>query len=368
MALQGPGDARAAVLTIGGEGSRDASCSLPVMLRRSGRLHHPLPSRGAAGARRPGRVVLVGLALGMLAYILGGHRAATFVPASPWHSEVAIGHAASARVGERGRPQPRDVAQAAGGIQMMLGIPKVAYRIPGAQNAEWVDIYNRLYRERIVFIGKAIDDQLANQIIGVLLYLDSEDSSKPIYLYINSPGGDVLAGLAIYDTMRHIKSPVVTINVGLAASMASFLLAAGEKGTRMALPHSRVMVHQAMGGAQGQAEDIKVEAQRILKIQESLVESYASLTGRGTDEVREDLQRDRFMSAAEAVEYGIVDKVIQLKDLPEIAKEQVSDAAEDATAQANAVPTEEQDAPVETPPEIPEKKPDDDDEEDTKAV
>ncbi|CAM9303863.1 unnamed protein product, partial [Hapterophycus canaliculatus] len=135
---------------------------------------------------------------------------------------------------------------------------KVAYRVPGAPTADWVDIYNRLYRERIIFLGQEIDDELANQIIGVLLYLDSEDSTKPIYLYVNCPGGSVIAGLALYDTMQHIRSEVVTINVGLAASMASFILAAGSKGKRMALPHSRVMIHQPMGGAQGQAEDIKV--------------------------------------------------------------------------------------------------------------
>lgn len=197
---------------------------------------------------------------------------------------------------------------------MPLGVPKVAYRIPGAPNAEWVDIYNRLYRERIIFLGKEIDDRLANEIIGVLLYLDSEDSKKPIYLYINSAGGSVIAGLSIYDTMQHIKSPVITINVGLAASMASFLLAAGEKGKRMALPHSRVMIHQAMGGAQGQAEDIKVEAQQILQIHENIVRMYSRMSGKDEEIVRKDLMRDNFMSAEEAKEYGIIDQVIKLSD------------------------------------------------------
>jgi len=182
-----------------------------------------------------------------------------------------------------------------------------------------VDIYNRLYRERIIFLGKEIDDRLANEIIGVLLYLDSEDSNKPIYLYINSMGGSVLAGMAIYDTMQHIKSPVVTINVGLAASMASFLLASGEKGKRIALPHSRVMIHQAMGGAQGQAEDIKVEAQQILQIHENIVRMYARATGQTPETIRKDLMRDNFMSAEEAKAYGLIDQVIQLQgaqDLP----------------------------------------------------
>eukprot|EP00927_Polykrikos_kofoidii_P072628 TRINITY_DN68729_c0_g1_i1.p1 TRINITY_DN68729_c0_g1~~TRINITY_DN68729_c0_g1_i1.p1 ORF type:complete len:349 (-),score=54.22 TRINITY_DN68729_c0_g1_i1:114-1160(-) len=198
---------------------------------------------------------------------------------------------------------------------MPLGIPKVAYRIPGAPNAEWVDIYNRLYRERIIFVGKEIDDRLANEIIGVLLYLDSEDNSKPIYLYINSAGGSVIAGLSIYDTMQQIKAPVITINVGLAGSMASFLLASGEKGKRLALPNSRVMIHQALGGAQGQGEDIKVETAQILRIQANLVRMYARMTGKPIDVITQDLQRDLFMSAEEAQTYGIIDQVIKLQDL-----------------------------------------------------
>ena len=146
-----------------------------------------------------------------------------------------------------------------------LSFLQVAYRVPGAQYADWVDLYNRLYRERILFAGAQIDDQLANSMIGVMLYLDSEDNNKPIYMYINSPGGSVTAGFAMFDTMRHIKSEVSTINVGLAASMGSFLLVGGAKGKRLMLPHARTMIHQpAAGGIQGQAEDIKVEAQQIL--------------------------------------------------------------------------------------------------------
>merc|ERR1711937_630398 len=149
------------------------------------------------------------------------------------------------------------VASGAASVKMMpIGVPKVAYRVPGSQQADWVDIYNRLYRERIIFLGSEIDDELANQVIGVMLYLDSEDSSKPIYLYINSPGGSVTAGLAIYDTMKYVKSDLVTICVGLAASMGAFLLSAGTKSKRLALPHSRIMIHQPLGGtAQRQASD-----------------------------------------------------------------------------------------------------------------
>ena len=165
---------------------------------------------------------------------------------------------------------------------------------PAAQ----VDLYNRLYRERILFLGQEINDEIANQIIGVMLYLDSEDNTKPISLYINSPGGSVTSGFAMFDTMRHIKSEVSTINVGLAASMGSFLLMGGTKGKRLALPHSRTMIHQPSGGAQGQASDIKVEAEQILSIRER-------------EKVRMDIDRDNFMSAEETLKYGLIDRVIQ---------------------------------------------------------
>jgi len=198
-------------------------------------------------------------------------------------------------------------------IKMMpIGVPKVAYRVPGSQQAEWVDIYNRLYRERIVFLGSEIDDELANQIIGVMLYLDSEDSDKPIYLYINCPGGSVISGLAIYDAMQHIKSEVITINLGLAASMASFILAAGSKGKRLALPSSRTMIHQPMGGAQGQAEDIKVEAAQIMRIRDNLVKMYSMMTGQTQEQIIVDLDRDNFLSAQEAADYGLIDRVLEV--------------------------------------------------------
>jgi ATP-dependent Clp endopeptidase proteolytic subunit ClpP len=197
-------------------------------------------------------------------------------------------------------------------VMMPIGVPKVAYRVPGAPSADWVDIYNRLYRERIIFLGQEIDDELANQIIGVMLYLDSEDSTKPIYLYINCPGGSVIAGLAIFDTMNHIKSRVVTINVGLSASMASFLLCGGTKRSLLALPNSRVMNHQPMGGTQGKAEDLKVEASQIVRIKENLVNLYSMMTGQTTDQIIRDLDRDNFMSARKAGAYGIIDKIIDM--------------------------------------------------------
>lgn len=197
---------------------------------------------------------------------------------------------------------------------MPIGVPKVAYKMPGSRGGEWVDIYNRLTRERIIFMGAEIDDELANQIIGVLLYLDNENPNQPIYLYINSPGGSVISGLAIYDTIQHIKSEVVTVNLGIAASMASFLLCAGSRGRRFALPHSRVMIHQPMGGAQGQAEDIRVEASQIMRIRNNIVKLYSMMTGQTVDQVILDLDRDNFLSAEDALKYGLIDEIVQPND------------------------------------------------------
>lgn len=177
-----------------------------------------------------------------------------------------------------------------------------------------------MYRERIVFLGQEIDDELANQIIGVMLYLDQEDNTKPIYLYINCPGGSVIAGMALYDCMHHIASEVITINVGLAASMASFILAGGSKGKRLALPSSRIMIHQPMGGAQGQAEDIKVEAAQIMRIRDNIVKMYSMMSGQTQEQITKDLDRDNFMSSHEALEYGLIDRVI---DLPREADTQL---------------------------------------------
>jgi len=194
---------------------------------------------------------------------------------------------------------------------MPIGYPRVPYRMPGGQYTDWINIYDRLYRERIIFLGEEIDDQLANQVIAIMLYLDSEDPGKDIYLYINTPGGMITSGMAIFDTMQHIKSEVVTICVGLAASMGSFLLTAGTKGKRLALPHSRIMIHQPSGGARGQATDIEIEAREILRIRHQLNNIYADRTGQPLSRIEKDMDRDFFMSADEAKEYGLIDRVIE---------------------------------------------------------
>ena len=172
------------------------------------------------------------------------------------------------------------------------------------------DIYSRLLRERIVFLGQQVDSDLANLIVAQMLFLEAEDPEKDIYLYINSPGGSVMAGLGIFDTMNHIRPEVCTICVGLAASMGAFLLSAGAKGKRMSLPHSRIMIHQPSGGAQGQATDIEIQAKEILYHKRMLNERLADHTGQPIDRIEQDTERDFFMSAVEAKEYGLIDQVI----------------------------------------------------------
>ncbi len=194
---------------------------------------------------------------------------------------------------------------------MPIGTPSVPYRLPGSQMERWVDIYTRLGVERILFLGSEVNDGIANSLVAQMLYLDSEDSSKPIYLYINSPGGSVTAGLAIYDTIQYVKSEVVTICVGLAASMGAFLLAAGTKGKRVALPHSRIMIHQPLGGtSRRQASDIEIEAREILRMKEMLNRSLADMSGQSFDKIEKDTDRDYFLSAEEAKDYGLIDRVI----------------------------------------------------------
>jgi len=173
------------------------------------------------------------------------------------------------------------------------------------------DIYSRLLKERIIFLGSAIDDNVANTIIAQLLFLESEDAKKDIKLYINSPGGSVTAGLAIYDTMQYIKPDVATICIGIAASMGAVLLASGEKNKRFALPNSEVMMHQVMGGTEGQASDIKIRAEHILKTKDRLNSILASHTKQPIDKIEKDTDRDFFMSAEEAKKYGVIDKIIK---------------------------------------------------------
>ncbi len=195
---------------------------------------------------------------------------------------------------------------------MPIGTPSVPYRLPGSTYEQWIGIYERLFRERIIFLTEEVDDGIANAIVAYMLYLDSEDATKPIYLYINSPGGSVTAGMAIYDTMQYIKSEVVTICVGLAASMGAFLLNAGSKGKRLALPHSRIMIHQPSGGVgRSQATDIEIEAARIVKVREDLNALMAVHSGQSIEKIEKDSDRDFFMSAAEAKEYGLIDRVIE---------------------------------------------------------
>ena len=173
------------------------------------------------------------------------------------------------------------------------------------------DIYSRLLKDRIIFIGDAIDDHIASLVIAQMLFLEAEDPDKDIYLYLNSPGGIVTSGLAIYDTMQYVKPDVATICLGQAASMASLLLAAGAQGKRSALPNSRIMIHQPMGGFQGQASDIAIHAKEILKIKEKLNEIYTIHTKQPSEKIEKDVDRDYFMDAQEAVEYGLIDKVIR---------------------------------------------------------
>ena len=172
------------------------------------------------------------------------------------------------------------------------------------------DIFSRLLRERIIFLGSQVDDTSANLIMSQLLFLEAEDPEKDIYLYINSPGGSVYAGMAILDTMNHVRPDVCTICMGLAASMGAFLLAAGAKGKRMSLPNARIMIHQPLGGAQGQAVDIEIQAREILYIKRSLNEMLAENTGKPLEQIEQDTERDFFMSPAEAQQYGLIDQVL----------------------------------------------------------
>jgi len=193
-------------------------------------------------------------------------------------------------------------------IQSNFLIPTVIEKTNYGERA--YDIYSRLLKDRIIFLGSAIDDNVANAIIAQLLFLDNQSPEKDIKLYINSPGGSVTAGMAIYDTMQFIKSDVSTICVGMAASMAAVLLASGAKGKRLALPNCEIMIHQVMGGMEGQASDIKIRAERILRIKDKLNKILANHTGKKISAIEIDTDRDNFMSADEAKKYGLIDQVI----------------------------------------------------------
>jgi ATP-dependent Clp protease protease subunit len=173
------------------------------------------------------------------------------------------------------------------------------------------DIYSRLLKERIVFLGTSIDDNVANIIIAQLLFLESEDPTQDIYLYINSPGGYITSGLAIYDTMQYVKAPIVTMCIGQAASMGAVLLSGGTQGKRYALPHSRILIHQPLGGAQGQATDIDIQAREILRMREEINRIFTKHTGQPIEKIAADTERDFFMTAEQAVNYGIIDKIVE---------------------------------------------------------
>lgn len=190
---------------------------------------------------------------------------------------------------------------------MPLGVPKIPFTLPGSAGAQWVDIYNRLYRERFLFLCQPLDDELANQLIGIMVYLNAEDKSKGIYIYINSPGGSVTCGVGVYDIMNYIQPEVTTICVGTAASMASFILAGGVE--RLAFPHSRIMIHQPEGGSDGQATSVIWESDEVRRIRRNVAKIYAEKTGQPLNRIYADMDRDEYMSATAAAAYGLVDHV-----------------------------------------------------------
>ena len=193
-------------------------------------------------------------------------------------------------------------------------MPLIPYVVEQTNRGERsYDIYSRLLKDRIIFLGGEIDDDVANTIVAQLLFLEMEDPDADICLYINSPGGSVTAGMAIYDTMQYIKPQVRTVCVGMAASMAAFLLMAGQKGKRCALPNSEVMIHQPLGGAQGQATDVQIRVEWLLKTKEKMIRLKAEMTGQSEETIRRDIERDHFMSAKEALEYGIIDEIFDAR-------------------------------------------------------
>jgi ATP-dependent Clp protease protease subunit len=192
---------------------------------------------------------------------------------------------------------------------MPIGVPKVPFRMPGESTAQWVDLFNRLSRDRVLFLCSELKDDLANQLIGIMLFLNAEEEKKGLYLYINSPGGSLTCGIAVYDSMNFIEAEVTTICVGTAASVASFVLAGGNLGKRIAFPNSRIMIHQPEGGSQGQASEIVFEASEVARIRQEVAKTYSERTGQSLAQIIRDMDRDQYMSAREAKDYGIVDQV-----------------------------------------------------------
>ena len=248
------------------------------------------------------------------------------------HQEDAAPHPAGGGPPPGGTPEHRDVEHSAAATKLPLKIragkiPRELGSVPAPMQANLVpivieqtgrgerayDIYSRLLRDRIVLLGTPVDDDMANLIVAQLLFLESEDPEKGIFLYINSPGGSVTAGLAIYDTMQYLKPEISTICIGQAASMAAWLLAAGAKGKRFALPHARIMIHQPGGGVQGQASDIDILAREILRLREQMNNILVKHTGQSLKKVEKDTDRDLFMTSKQAVEYGLVDEVIMTR-------------------------------------------------------
>ncbi|KAH7307401.1 hypothetical protein KP509_22G057400 [Ceratopteris richardii] len=194
---------------------------------------------------------------------------------------------------------------------MPIGVPKVPYRTPGEGGWQWVDIWNVLYRERIIFIGQYIDEEFGNQLLSTMLYLDSTDNSKNLYMYLNSPGGDITPSMALYDTMHSMKSPVGTLALGYAYNIAGFLLAAGAKGLRVAMPLTRIALVSPAGAARGQADDIENEAKELVRVKNYLYEQLSKKTGQPVDKIAKDLSRMKRFSAQEALDYGLIDRIVR---------------------------------------------------------
>ena len=190
---------------------------------------------------------------------------------------------------------------------MPIGVPKVLFTLPGDDEPDWVDLYHTMFRRRVLFFCQDLGDELANQLIGVMLYLNGEEDDQDLYMYINSAGGSVTCGIAVYDIVNYITADVTTIAAGTAASMASFVLAGGTRGKRIAFPHARIMIHQPEGGSQGQASEVILESEEVIRIRRQVGQLYSDRTGQSLNQISKDMDRDQFMSAREAKTYGLVD-------------------------------------------------------------